>query len=81
MFLIPFLENNIDSEVDYQVFCTRLNELKIDDYKYELSLILLMISKIAKNYQRKFNFLDKLDRILRDLENDIKQLFFKFRNF
>ena len=73
--LITFLEDETDSDENYNNLLSVLNGLKNQNYKYELLSFLHLLSKIIDNHYRGLNFFSKIEKILRELGNDIKSFF------
>ena len=69
--ILEFLE---DEEASEENFKTLLTLLSISD-RYELKLILLMISKISNNHHRCLHFFTKIERILGILFTENKNMF------
>ena len=69
--LLEFLEEEINMEENYENFVRIINDQKILGDKYELKSLIQMINKISANHQRIFNFIDKIEQILKFLKTDI----------
>ena len=69
--LLEFLENEDSQEANFQNLIKKIDDLKIKESKYDLKILLHMISKIA-NYHK---YLSKIEQILKAIAKEIKQSF------
>ncbi|KAK8883271.1 hypothetical protein M9Y10_045922 [Tritrichomonas musculus] len=71
--LLTFLENEINTEEDFQKLILIINKQKIINDKHEFTLFLHLLSKISQNHYRNPDFISKIKRILKNFEKDIKK--------
>ena len=79
--LLVYLENQADSEVNYQFLINTINKQKICSSKQELALLLHLISTISQNYCRDFQFISKIEKILGYLGDYITRTFTNLEKF
>lgn len=61
---LAYIENEDNSEENYQNLISFFNEQKFGNNKDEIKLLLYMISNISKNHFRVHNFSYKVEQIL-----------------
>ena len=71
--LLEFLENESNTESDFQKIISIIDEQKIITDKHELTLFFLLISKLSQYHYRDTHFILKLEKIIQNYSNDIKQ--------
>lgn len=79
--LLEFLENESNSEEQFQNLKEIFNEYKITDDHYKLKSLLYLVTKIANNHHRGQDFFSKIDQVLNLFKNDIKKYFSNFEIF
>ncbi|KAK8844306.1 hypothetical protein M9Y10_024518 [Tritrichomonas musculus] len=72
---LAYLENEDNSEENYQNLISFFNEQKFGNNKDEIKLLLYTISNISKNHFRGHNFSYKVEQILLFLKNFIQDCF------
>lgn len=73
--LLEFLEDESESEHNYEDFLKFIADQKVVEDKYEFKLFLRLISRISNNHKRVHNFIGKVERILRHFTKDIQNYF------
>ena len=73
--LLIFLEEESNVEENYGNFVQIIKSQKIQEDKYEIKSLIQMINKISDNHQRIFNFIEKIERILKLLKTDLNKYF------
>ena len=73
--LLNFLSSSDNDEESYQNLLQLFNNPNIHQNKYELFEFLHLLFHIANSYNRLPNFFSKIEKILSELMNDIKQFF------
>lgn len=79
--LLVYLENQADSELNYQNLINTINKQKICSSKQELTLLLHLISTISQNYCRNFHFISKIEKVLGYLGDYITSTFTNLEKF
>ena len=73
--LLEYLENEKNVEEYFQNVVQKINDQKIQNDKQEFKAILRLIIKISNNHKRSPNFFIKIEQIISNFKNDIKQIF------
>lgn len=73
--LLEFLENETNEEENYENFINLIPNQKINEDKHELRLFLRLINEISNNHQRVSNLINKIEKILDQIQKDIKKYF------
>lgn len=73
--LLDYLDNEEDSDENFEKFQKIYNDQNIYDNKHELKLILYLLSNLSNNHHRTPHFYDKIDRILKDFQGNIKKFY------
>ena len=73
--LLNFLSSSDNDEENYQNLIELLNNQNIHQSMHELVEFLHLLVHIANNHNRSPNFISKIEKILSELMNDIKQFF------
>ncbi|KAK8847298.1 hypothetical protein M9Y10_019885 [Tritrichomonas musculus] len=79
--LLKFLEEESNTEDNYGTLVQVIKDQKIQEDKYEIKSLIQMINKISDNHQRVFNFIEKIERILKLLKADINKYFTNLEKF
>ena len=79
--ILNFFEEEAKSEENFLNLKTKFTITKISDNKYDLLLLLHLISKILDNYHHFPNFFSKIEKILQIFKEDIKKYFKRSYNF
>ena len=73
--LLDFLEDESNSEENYEILIKNIADQKIIDDKYEFKSLLYLINNIGKNHQRVCNFICKIEQILSNFKIEILNYF------
>ena len=79
--LIEFIDEEINTEEKYIILDELFNEYHIRTDQHELIELLQLIAAISCNHSRSNKFFDKIERILKVFQEDIKKFFSNFDVF
>ena len=79
--LLDYIDNETKTEENYENLFNIICERKILQDKYEMKIILKMISQISKNHHRNSMFSSKINRILKKISNTIRKHFTSYEIF
>ena len=70
-----FLEKEENLEENLQNFQKIINEVKIEDDKHQLKIVLNILSKISNSHYRSSNFISKIEKILQLFKESLSKNF------
>ena len=70
--LLDFIDKQDNLEENFHNFQLSFQENKIADDKHEFKLLLHFIASISDNHYRESNFFDKIEKILLNFQEEIK---------
>ena len=73
--LLEFLEEELDVEDKYDNFINLISTQQIIKEKHEFKALLQLIGSIANNHHRAWNFISKVERVLRQFKQDLQKYF------
>ena len=73
--IIEYIDSDENSEENFQNLQIFFDDHKIKDERYDLMLLLSLITQIANNHHRGINFFEKIEKILQFLKNAIQKFF------
>ena len=73
--LLKFVEEKKEEEENYENFKNILRDQQITKDKQDLKTILRLISTISNNHRRIPRFIEKIERILQEIKNEIQNHF------
>lgn len=79
--LLCFLDESHDEEEHYQNLIQILKDQKISENRHELKTLLYMLSKISNHHCRENHLFEKIEKIYKIFENDIKEKFTNYEIF
>ncbi|KAK8840975.1 hypothetical protein M9Y10_027811 [Tritrichomonas musculus] len=79
--ILNFLDNDDDQEAQYNNLIKLINDQKIPSDKQGLRTILHLISKICDNYHRSKHFFNKIEKVIKNYQNEIKNNFSNYEIF
>ena len=75
--LLKYLEYGDENEEDYQIFINLLEEQRIRESPNDLKELLNLIVSIANNHHKEYNLIEKLQKIILYLKDDIRSNFLR----
>ena len=79
--LLRFVENEDSNDLEFDNIFKYLNDHQILENKQELKTVLHIISKISDHHYRSQDFINKIEKLLKKLQNDIKKNYSNFDIF
>lgn len=73
--LLEYLEEESNSEGNYENFNQVLKDQQILNDSHEIKELLYLMNAISNSHQRNNNFFNKIERILERMKNDISKSF------
>ena len=73
--LLKFLEEKVDVEENYENLKKIIADQKITENKHDLKSFLRLLIKISNNHRRVASFIEKIERIFREIKMEIKSRF------
>ena len=79
--VLEFIEDDEFNEESFKKLISLFIEKKISNDKHDLQLLLHLISKIRDNHNRNPSFYEKIEKIIKFFEEDIKKYFTNHQAF
>ena len=73
--ILEFVDEESNSEENYENLVNIIKDHKINEDPHEFKALLQLINNISNNHQRIYNFINKIDQILKYFQQDIQKSF------